>query len=352
LIESLEDRASRRRRQLNPYFQHYSRTRPDLVFNASHVHSRNAAPAVQAARWLGIPTATFLFSWDNLTSQGRVFPRYDHFLVWNEAIADQLLELYPGIDASQVTVTGTPQFDLHFDVHAEWTRAFFCHQVGADPEKPIVLYTTGMANHMPAEDQLVEDLADDLLGAHATGDCQLLVRVYPKDRSGRFDQLRARRKDILFQEVPWSPEGLTPLPADGPLWSNTLRHCAMGINVASTVSLELAMFGKPVINIGFNPSQVPESELSYARYYQFDHYRPLVEQGVVELASSRRELITMATSALEQPERARAAQQRFLERMFPGTLDGRSHERVADGLLKLVCNRQAGTLTEHARHVA
>ena len=49
---------------------------------------------------------------------------------------------------------------------------------------------------------------------------------------------------------------LTPLREDGALWSNMLRYCDVGINVASTVSLELFMFGKPTINVAYNPPGV------------------------------------------------------------------------------------------------
>ena len=109
--------------------------KPALVFNGSHVHSRNAVAAVEAAQWLGIPTATFLFSWDNLTSQGRILPAYDHYLVWNEQIRDQLRRIYPSVRADQITVTGTPQFDFHFQREFYWTREEFCRRVGADPSR-------------------------------------------------------------------------------------------------------------------------------------------------------------------------------------------------------------------------
>src|SRR5262249_13848757 len=154
---------------------------------ASHVHSRNAIQSVQSAQWLGISTATFIFSWDNLTSQGRVLPPYDYYLVWNELIKQQLLDIYRFIRPEQVFVTGTPQFDSHFRPQNFWSREHFCQQVGADPTRPIVLYATGMPNHMPGEDQIVEGIADLLSELKSLGRPQLLVRLYAKDRSGRFE---------------------------------------------------------------------------------------------------------------------------------------------------------------------
>jgi hypothetical protein len=162
-----------------------------------------------------------------------------------------------------------------------------------------------------------------------------LVRVYAKDRSGRFEPLKRRRPDILFPEVPWEPNWLTPLPEDLPLWTNTLRHCALGINVASTVSLELCMFDKPVINVGYNPPNVPESQLSYARYYRFDHYAPVVASGAVRLAKSPAEMSDLLRQALENPLEDAGMRKNLLQQMFGQSLDGRCGQRAAKVLTEL-----------------
>ena len=317
------------------YLKLYESLKPGLVFNGSHIHSRNAIQAVQSAQWLGIPTATFVFSWDNLTSQGRVILPYDYFLVWNEALKDQLLDLYDWIRPENVFVTGTPQFDFHFQPGFHMSREEFCESIGADPARPIVFYSTGMANHMPGEPEIVEQIADILGDIEIAVRPQLLVRVYPKDQTGRFESLKARRKDIIFPRVEWEPEWLTPKYEDSKALVNTLRHCAVGINVASTISLELCMFDKPVINVGFNPPSVAEAEVSYARYYEFDHYKPVIESGAICLARSEQELREMILECLRNPA-ARSHERRMLiSEMFGDTLDGCSSTRVADTLLRL-----------------
>lgn len=304
----------------------------DLVFNASHIHSALAIPLVQAAGWRGIPTATFLFSWDNLTSQGRILDIYDHFLAWNHQIADDLIRMYPGIDPDQVPVTGTPQFDFHFHEANRWPRARWAEEVGVDPDRPVVLYTTGMANHMPGEPEIVAFIADRLAEMDDLGRPQLLVRVYAKDRTGRFDELRRQRPDIAFSPVHWLEHWLTPMPEDIPLWSSTLDQVACGINVASTVSLELAMFDKPVINVAFNPPSVPVTQIDYARYYRFDHYAPVVASGALSLAERPDDIAVLVRAALEEPSREAPGRARVLEQMFGDTLDGHSAARVATAL--------------------
>ena len=93
-LSSIERASSRMFRNTDAYIQLMKNIAPSLVFNGSHVHSTVAIQAVQAAQWLNIPTATFIFSWDNLTSQGRIMLPYDYYLVWNEALKQQLLEMY------------------------------------------------------------------------------------------------------------------------------------------------------------------------------------------------------------------------------------------------------------------
>jgi hypothetical protein len=310
------------------------RLEPTLVFNASHVHSAIAVQAVQAAQWLGIPTATFIFSWDNLTSQGRIIPAYDHYLVWNERIRKDLLNIYQAtIRAEQVFVTGTPQFDFHFRPEFWWTRKEFCSRIGADSARPIVLYSTGMANPMLGEPRIVEHIAQMLRDMPQRP--QLLVRVYPKDRTGRFDDLRQRYPEVLFPAVPWEPSWLTPLPGDTHLLTNTLRHADVGINVASTISLELCMLGRPVINVAYNPTGIDIYPYDYRRFYEFDHYKPVAESGAVMLARSEDDMPGLIERALASPDERQSQQRALIERMFGATLDGRSADRVAKCLLRL-----------------
>src|SRR5262249_41116886 len=155
--------------------------------------------------------------------------------------------------------------------------------------------------HMPEEPAIVEGIASILRSMTDRGRPQLLLRVYPKDRTGRFEGIRAKDPEVLMPDIPWEPNWHTPLPEDSYLLTNTLRHCAVGINVASTISLELCMFDKPVINVGYNPRGLDREVLDYARYYKFDHYTPIVESGAVEVAESEPDLARRLADALSHP---------------------------------------------------
>ncbi|HKQ75578.1 MAG TPA: hypothetical protein VJ810_17910 [Blastocatellia bacterium] len=345
LLSKVEQTASRAFRSTDEELNLLRELNPSLVFNGSHVHSRNSIRVIHAARQLGVPTAAFIFSWDNLTSQGRIIPPYDYYLVWNEAIRDQLLKIYPAVQADQVFVTGTPQFDFHFRPEFFWAREEFCAKAGADPSRPIVLYTTGMDNHMPDEASVIEGVYESLRRMTRLGPPQLMVRLYPKDRRPeRFDDLRRRRPEILFPHIPWNKKWLTPRLEDSYLLTNMLRHSALGVNIASTVSLELAMFDKPVINIGYNPPKAPGAEgldsgpIDFATYYDFDHYRPLVQSGAVGVAWTEDEMRRLLIEGLTEPHKDSHKRREFVRTMFGDSLDGKSGARVAQTLLRL-CGR-------------
>ncbi|MDQ3071898.1 MAG: hypothetical protein M3Q97_01350 [Bacteroidota bacterium] len=335
VLSSVENVLSEKLFPSKPYLQLLKDIDPDLVFNGSHIHSRNSVPVMHAARKLGITTATFLFSWDNLTSQGRIMPYYDHYLVWNDQIANDLLKIYGSVRRQQVHITGTPQFDFHFQKDKLWSREEYCKKVGVDPQRPIVLYTTGMANAYPGEDVTVEGIADMLLEYPIEKRPQLVVRVYPKDNTNRFVPLRNRRPDISFPDIPWEVNWLTPLMEDLELWTNMLQHCEVGINIASTVSLELCMFNKPVINVSYNPRGMDIYPADFTMYYDWDHYKPIVDSKALYIATSEEQMAEYIKLALNDPDDRKIERENLINNFFGDTLDGKAFLRIAEVLKEL-----------------
>ena len=318
---------------------------PDLVFNGSHFHGENAVYPIQAANQVGIPTVAFVFSWDNMTTQGRILRDYNHLLVWHETMRNQVVEIYKGIyEPEQVTITGTPQFDFHFDKQYRWSKAEFCERLGLNPDRPIILYTTAMPSDFQAEPGHLDTVIKILQEYPVEVRPQLLVRVYAKDRLGTFDEHRtqyANSSDVIFPPIRWKQSWLTPEYEDLFEYNNMLRHADLGINGASTVSLELCIYDKPVINIGYDP---PNANLPYVdrwvRHLEFDHYYPIVESGAVMAVYSMAEMQEAIQSALTQPQAQQHERKQLLQKMFGDTLDGKSGERVAQQLLTLATQRK------------
>ena len=128
------------------------------------------------------------------------------------------------------------------------------------------------------------------------------MRTYAKDPADVFDQLKKKRKDIIIPEVKWEKNHKTPLQEDQHFFTNLLSHCELGVNVASTISLELCMLDKPAVNIGFNPPNRDIYPYDYTRFYAFDHYKPIVDSGAVTVASSPENLREVIVEYLDKPE--------------------------------------------------
>jgi len=252
---------------------------------------------------------------------------------------DKLLSIYPFIDNSKIFITGTPQFDFHFKPEFYLEREDFCRRIGIDPNRPFILYTTSMDRDFPQEYRTVEFVINIIKDIKIEPKPQLVVRTYVKGTSPEMKALsKSNIKDVFFPQPLWSEKWLfTPLYEDLILYTNLLRHCSLGINAASTVSLELMMFDKPVINLGFDP---PGSKLPYhlrwIRHINYDHYAPVVKSGAVMVAKTPDEMKNLIIKGLTKPEDDSQKRKSFIKNMFDNTLDGNSGKRVAETLIKLI----------------
>ncbi len=340
-LTAAERELAYRLRPTRDFDELFARLRPDLVFNGSQIHGMAAELPLRVARRMGIPTAVFVFSWDNLTSQSRIMVPYDDYLVWHEGVRRELLEIYPQVGAGHVFPVGTPQFDFHFRADFELSREELCRRVGLDPSRPFVLYTTGIANHFFEEHRHVELVARLLGELDLPVRPQLLVRNYAKGTSPEMRALAARGlPETVFPEVAWDERWQTPRYEDLAVYSSLLRHAALGINAASTVSLELMIFDKPIINLDFDPpgSDLPWC-LGFGRHIRFDHFWPVARSGATMVARSADDMARMLRRGLTEPAADSAARTRVLESMFGGLLDGNAGRRVAERLLALAAPR-------------
>ena len=186
-LTSLEQSLQWRLRTTRKYDELFARLKPDLVFNGSHIHGAAGELPLRVAQRMGIPTAGFIFSWDNLTSRSRIFVPYDYYLVWHDFMKRQLLGIYPKVKPENVFVTGTPQFDFHFKPEFLLAREELCRRIGLDPARPFILYTSGIWNHFYEEHKHVELVIRLLQGIPVQPKPQLVVRNYAK---GTAEELR------------------------------------------------------------------------------------------------------------------------------------------------------------------
>ena len=146
--------------------------------------------------------------------------------------------------------------------------------------------------------------------------------------------------DIFFPENLWSEKWLMPLYSDTNVYSNLLRHALIGINTASTVTIELMIFNKPAINIGFEP---PNTDLpgytKYSRHINYEHYRPVANSGGVFIAKSLDDFHYGIDLLLNDQSKLIGNQKKFISKMFRKTNLGHSSDIIADSIfLKTLAN--------------
>lgn len=313
-LEQLDLRLSKRNKQVKKFRQYYRIINPVLVFNGSHSHSKVAFNAIQAASIDRIKTVAFLFSWDNLTSQGRVFPPQNYYFSWNSAIKKDFHRIYPSYDDKAVIVTGTPQFIGHFNSGQVVSKSFLWKTLGLKSNEKYFLYSSSMSNHVPFETLIVSRIADMI--ANLDSGYRLVVRTYAKDRQDVFEQLKRDRPDIIIPEVNWEKNFQTPLLEDQDFFTALLKNCIAGINVASTITLELCMLDKLVINVGYNPPGKNIAPKDYFRFYSFDHYKPIVESGAIFLARNETEMLNYLKIAINNPNILKEQRRNLIDNFF------------------------------------
>lgn len=319
LLDGWQTNVVTRLPEVEHYRRMFRRTNPSVVF-CSHQRPPEVLPAILAARSLGIPTATFIFSWDNLTSKGRIAAPFDHFLVWSELMRSELLRYYPDVTPDRVHVAGTPQFDPYAASELHWSREEFFARVGADPARPLICYSGGDTGTAPEDHLHVRVLMEQIRDGKIKHNPQVLLRPAPVDDGVRYDEVRRDFPELIYAAPFWihaepgNWASVIPSPDDVQFLANLTRHADLNVNLASTMTLDFAIHDRPVVNIAFDVADPPpHGKPLWEYYYRFDHYRPIVEIGAARFARSRDELAEHINTYLENPAFDRDARKRLVE---------------------------------------
>ncbi len=308
-----------KRPEVAEYRELFERVRPSVLL-CSHQRPTVVLPAVLAARALDIPTATCIFSWDNLTSKGRIAAPFDYYLVWSEHMRREFRRYYPAISPERVHVVGTPQFDPYADRGLLWERSAFFGRIHADPARPLICYSGGDVGTTPDDPQHVRILMELIRAGAIPQEAQVVLRPAPGDPGDRFQGVCRDHPKLIFAPPAWvhtRPGDWTrvlPLPDDVRFLANLTHHSDLNINVASTMTLDFAIHDKPVVNIAFDvTSPPPHGRPLWDVFYQYEHYRPVLELGAARIARSPAELAEHVTAYLACPSLDRAARRRLVE---------------------------------------
>lgn len=337
VLDALHLRAAERLPEVERCLEFLERSKPSVIVCTSQ-RSLDVLPLILAGRSLGIPSAAFIFSWDNLTSKGRIAAPFDHYLVWSEHMRQELQRYYPDISSERVHVVGTPQFAPYADRSLRLSRQEFFTRFGADPERPLICYSGGDAGTCPEDPEHVRVLMDLVRSGRIQGRPQVLVRPTPVDDARRYAKVAADFPELILAAPAWvrtSAEDWTrviPLPADVAFLANLTFHADLNVNVASTMTLDFALRDRPVVNVAFDVSDPPPfGQPLWEHYYRFEHYRPVVDLGAARFARSPAELADHINAYLANPALDRINRRRLVD-LEVGVPLGEANGRIVDVL--------------------
>ena len=342
------------------YGEAFQRYRPDVVVG-TRVLTMSGPRTHSSPRYLDrhlllsaarrtVPTMVLVSSWDNLTTSGFFPVDVDRITVWNQIMKDQAVGIHD-LDPSRVIVTGAPQHDAYSAVPYR-SRDEFWRGLGLDPERPVVVYATGTSGTVPREPEVVGRMEDGLRH-HLGADLQLVVRVHQLDSVERYTELDGRPGVVIdhagkpqvgaYHDRDFDAAALQHL-------ADTLHHADVVVNVASSISIDAAALGSPVVCVDFDAEDGVPYHRSVSRFYDFTHQQPVIRSGGVCRARTPEELVDAVRAYLADPDLHATGRARLVREQC-GRVDGCAGRRVGDAVIEAAGGRStdASSLPGRAR---
>jgi hypothetical protein len=339
-IEKLQFLSFSKNKITKSYLQLLHKDNPTHVF-FTHQRPPYLAPFLYAATQLKIPVSTFIFSWDNLASKGRMLGAFDYFLVWSHLMKNELLYFYPNVKEENIKVVGTPQFepyvmdkyktdrqDFYTKFNLDWnvkTVCFSCADASIGANDPVVIRAIALA------------IRENKIGTP----CQLLVRTSPAEESSRFASVREAFPEIIWNNPKWiltrrnhAETWSQRIPSEEDIKDlrSLLEYVDLNINMCSTMSLDFMLFDKPVINTVFGNTE--NGFYNDQRFLEYDHFKKVVDSQSVTIAKNEIELIDQIKEALLNPNARTNQRKSMIDLQISELLLGTS-KRIAMTLSQL-----------------
>ena len=308
----------------------------DILF-FTHQRPPFIAPLIYQAEKLKIKTASFIFSWDNLASKGRMAGNFDYYLVWSNLMQSDLLYFYQSVKPHQIEVVGTPQFEPYVLKRYATNKEDFYKRYGLDAALPIILFTCNDSSSK--NDPFYLELLADYIAANKIK-ANLIVRTSPADEPKRFLYLQEKYPFIKWNVPEWTltrENHAEPWTQRVPEFNDLvnlkslLQFSDVIINVLSTIILDGFLFDKPSICPVFgNEEKDYDNALKYLDYA---HLKMVEDSKGVTIVKNESEYMETINTVLKNPNALLNNQKKFIELEVGKPLQGTS-KRIAETLLK------------------
>lgn len=276
---------------------------PAIVFCTNQRTMLAVAP-ILAAQDLGIPTVAIIYSWDNLPKATKIVEP-DFYFVWSDYMKKELIYYYPHVREEQIFITGTPQFEPHFDATLLVSRIEFFEQYGLDLNKKYICFSGDDIVSSPHDPVYLDDTATAIRNLNSNGhQLGIIFRRCPVDFSKRFDEVLEKNKDVITSIAPkWEKiaEGwdtILPTKDDLILQMNTIFHTELVVNLGSSMVFDYVAFGKPCAYFNYNVDNILFKDWAAEKVYNFMHFRSMPNQKAVFWINSASEISDLLSKML------------------------------------------------------
>lgn len=306
-FEKLQYKSFSKSTIFNGYRKMLQEDAPQHLF-FTHQRPFNIAPLLGAAKLNNISSSSFIFSWDNLASKGRMLGEFDHYLVWSDLMKEELLYFYPKTSINDVSVVGTPQFEPYVMDKYKVDKESFYDKFNLDINKKNIYYSCGDVSTSKLDPLYIRTIATAIQDNKILNS-NFIVRTSPAEDESRFVDLKKEFPNIIWNFPNWklTRENHTetwsqrvPDIQDLKDLKGLLSYSDVNINMCSTMSLDIMLFDKPVINSVFGNKK--NGLYNDQKYLNYVHYDKVVNSGAVVVARNEAELIAAINVELETPD--------------------------------------------------
>jgi hypothetical protein len=310
----------------------------DLLF-FTHQRPPYIAPLVFQAERLKIKTATFIFSWDNLASKGRMAANFDYYLVWSELMKTELQQFYTLVQKENIQVVGTPQFEPYVLERYKVTKGAFVEKFNLNVSLKTICFSCGDISTSKNDELYIETIANAILCGQ-TSDVNFIVRTSPAEDPIRFASFVERFPFIKWNYPKWnlSRQGhqeswsqRIPTVEDVKDLRSLLEFSDLNINMLSTMSLDFIQFDKPVINIVFGNAE--NGLYDDQRFLNYAHIVNMVESNATKIVKNQEELVTAINLYLQNPTFDAENRTQLLQQQVSKPLSN-TGKRIAETLVR------------------
>jgi hypothetical protein len=290
---------------------------------------------VRVAALSGVPSAAAILSFDNLTTRPWIPITFDLYLLWNRHNVDQLRRGYPQTAERDVKIVGSPQFDFYWKPEFLWNEEKWRRTLGLPPNRPVLLFAGGYFTCAPHEPQFLGQLDDAIEVNEIPGKPIILFRRHPVDPLERWQGVLQHAKHVIVDN-PWQLGakilGHTNIGTEDICkLASTLYYSGVHVNVASTMTIDGAIFDKYQVGPAYDDSPSRKYDRAAFECYQQEHFLPITQSGGIAIARSRKDLILGVCAGFTNPEQMHEGRRRIVEEICTFS-DGKCAPRVASAV--------------------